>query len=53
MFERITPKVMGSGLALLLLVAAVISFLPGRETRTAVAALLPHGRDLSRAPSCG
>jgi len=35
MFERITPKVLGSGLALLLLVAAVVSFLPSPGTRTA------------------
>jgi phospholipid/cholesterol/gamma-HCH transport system substrate-binding protein len=35
MFERVTPKALGIGLALILLVAAVISFLPSPGTRTA------------------
>lgn len=35
MFDRVPPKTLGIGLALLLLVAAVISFLPTHDTRRA------------------
>lgn len=35
MFERISAKTLGIGLALVLLAAAVISFLPSQDTRTA------------------